>query len=147
MFIFIATLVLAMTGLLDGEHDYVSQLNLDWFFDHPGQALVGLFTLTYVPNYFDILPMYIGALVLVPAVMALARVHPWAAMGFVAAVYAGVHAFGWMLPAHPEQQDIPWFFNPLAWQLLFFTGFAFALGWIPAPRISRISRRVSPQRR
>lgn len=137
MFIFIATLVLAMTGLLDGERDYVSQLNLTWFFDHPAQALVGLFTLTYVPNYFDILPMYIGALVLVPAVMALSRIHPWVAMGFVAAVYAGVHLFGWMLPAHPENHTIPWFFNPLAWQLLFFTGFAFALGWLPAPRISR----------
>jgi len=137
MFIFIATLVLAMTGLIGGEHDYVRQLNLTWFFENPARALVGLFTLTYVPNYFDILPMYIGALVMVPAVMALSRIHPWAAMGFVAAVYASVHAFGLMLPAHPEHADIPWFFNPLAWQLLFFTGFAFALGWLPAPRISR----------
>ena len=137
MFIFIATLVLAMTSFLGGEPDYVSQLNLGWFFAHPGEGLIGLFTLTYVPNYFDILPMYIGALVLVPAVMALARIHPWAALGFVATVYAGVHLFDLMLPGHPTDPDIVWFFNPLAWQLLFFTGFAFALGWIPAPPISR----------
>ena len=137
MFIFIATLVLAMTRMLGGEHDYVNQLNLDWFFEHTGPALVGLFTLTYVPNYFDILPMYIGALILVPAVMAMARIHSWAALGFVAAVYASVHAFGLMLPAHPEQAELRWFFNPLAWQLLFFTGFAFAMGWIPAPKITR----------
>lgn len=137
MFVFIAALVVAATGLFPGGTNYVDQLNLGWFFENPGQGLIGLFTLTYVPNYFDILPMYIGALILVPAVMALARIHPTAAMGFVALVYASVYAFDLMLPAHPEQEGIRWYFNPLAWQLLFFTGFAFALGWIPAPRITR----------
>lgn len=137
MFVFIATLVFAATQLLADTRDYVDQLNLGWFFENPGAGLIGLFTLTYVPNYFDILPMYIGALILVPAVMALSRLHPVAALGFVAAVYGSVHAFGLMLPAHPEHDDIRWFFNPLAWQLLFFTGFAFAMGWLPAPTISR----------
>ncbi|MDF1793727.1 MAG: OpgC domain-containing protein [Thalassobaculaceae bacterium] len=137
MFIFIATLVFAATSMLDGTRNYVDQLNLGWFFENPGTALTGLFTLTYVPNYFDILPMYIGALVMVPAVMALARIRPVAAMAFVAAVYAGVHIFGLMLPAHPEHPELRWFFNPLAWQLLFFTGFSFAMGWLPAPRISK----------
>lgn len=137
MFIFIAAMVFAATALYGDTTDYVDQLNLGWFFDNPGRGLMGLFTLTYVPNYFDILPMYIGALILVPAVMALARIHPAAALAFVAVVYASVHAFGLALPAHPDENGIAWFFNPLAWQLLFFTGFAFALGWLPAPRISR----------
>jgi hypothetical protein len=136
MFIFIAALVYAATDLI-GTKNYVDQLNLTWFFDNPGPALFGLFTLSYVPNYFDILPMYIGALVMVPIVMALARVHPMAAMGFVVLVYAGTHLFGWSLGAHPEHDHIRWFFNPFGWQLLFFTGFAFALGWLPAPKISK----------
>ena len=26
-----------------------------------------------------------------------------------------------------------WFLNPFGWQLVFFTGFSFAMGWLPAP--------------
>lgn len=137
MFIFIATLVFAATQWFGDTGDYVNQLNLGWFFENPGRGLLGLFTLTYVPNYFDILPMYIGALIMVPMVMALARLHPIAAMAFVALVYASVHVFGLMLPAHPDHAELRWFFNPLAWQLLFFTGFSFAMGWLPTPRISK----------
>ncbi len=137
MFIFIATLVFTATELFGDTRDYAKQLNLTWFFENPGTGLLGLFTLTYVPNYFDILPMYIGALFMVPMVMGLARIHPNVALGFVVVVYAAVYAFDLRLPAHPEFENIRWFFNPLAWQLLFFTGFAFAMGWLPAPKISK----------
>jgi hypothetical protein len=30
-----------------------------------------------------------------------------------------------------------WFFNPFAWQLVFFTGFALMAGWLPAPPVNR----------
>ena len=30
-----------------------------------------------------------------------------------------------------------WYFNPFAWQLVFFTGFALMAGWIPAPPVRR----------
>jgi hypothetical protein len=44
------------------------------------------------------------------------------------------------LPAEPwlnsEGEHRKWFFNPFAWQMLFFTGFAFMRGWIPAPPVS-----------
>ena len=36
------------------------------------------------------------------------------------------------LPREPWGDDV-WFFNPFAWQLVFFTGFAFMSGWLPAP--------------
>jgi len=134
MFFFIAALVTAGSELLDG--DYVEQLNLGWFVEHPRQGLLGLFTLTYVPNYFDILPMYIGALVLVPVVIALSRIHPWAGLTFSAALYAANMLYGWGLPAEPTS-DREWFFNPLAWQLLFFTGFGISMGWVSPPAISR----------
>jgi hypothetical protein len=111
-------------------------LNLWWFFDNPLDGIVGLFTLTYMPNYFDILPMYIGALVLVPVVMALSRLHPWAGLTFCAALYVANGLYGWGVPAEPFS-DREWFFNPLAWQLLFFTGFGLSMGWIPAPPVSR----------
>src|SRR5512139_2841312 len=43
---------------LTTDIDYVALLNLDYFFENAQEALFGLFTMTYVPNYFDILPMY-----------------------------------------------------------------------------------------
>lgn len=134
MFVFIATLMVVGTRLLGTDH--VEVLNLHWFFDNAADGLLGLFTLTYVPNYFDILPMYIGALLLIPVVMALSRIHVWAGMTFCAALYTANWLYGWGLPAEPGTSR-EWFFNPLAWQLLFFTGFGLAMGWIQAPPISR----------
>ena len=37
-------------------------------------------------------------------------------------------------PAEPWSER-KWFFNPFGWQLVFFTGFAFMRGWIPAPPV------------
>jgi len=134
MFVFIAALMVMGTRTLGTDH--VEVLNLHWFFDNAADGLLGLFTLTYVPNYFDILPMYIGALLLIPVVMALSRIHVWAGMTFCAALYTANWLYGWGMPAEPGTGR-EWFFNPLAWQLLFFTGFALAMGWIKAPPISR----------
>ncbi len=118
----------------EGARDYIAGLNLGPFFDDPGPQLVGLFTLTYVPNYFDILPMYIVILMMVPLVMALQRVHVNAAIGFCLALYAAAWVFNLSFPAEPWS-DRRWFFNPLCWQLLFFTGFMLARGWIKPPPV------------
>lgn len=134
MFVFVATLMVIGTRLLGT--DYIEVLYLHWFFDNTADGLLGLFTLTYVPNYFDILPMYIGTLVLVPVVMALSRLHPWAGLTVCAALYTANWLYGWGLPAEPGT-DREWFFNPFAWQLLFFTGFGLSIGWIQAPPVSR----------
>lgn len=97
--------------------------------DLPG-ALVGLLTLRWIPNYFDILPMYMIVLVMVPIVMALHRLDPRLVLAFVVGLYATNRLLGLDLPAEPWGLR-PWFFNPFAWQLLFFTGFALARGWLP----------------
>nr|WP_281393035.1 OpgC domain-containing protein [Roseibium litorale] len=118
------------------DYNYVEALNLHRFFNSPETTLPRLLTLTYVPNYFDILPMYIVILGLVPVMMAVARFSVPA--GFVLSVSLWLLAnFGYLnLPAEPWS-DRPWFFNPFAWQLIFFTGFAFMRGWIPAPPVDR----------
>ncbi|ADZ72589.1 OpgC family protein [Polymorphum gilvum] len=116
--------------------DYVASLNMRLLFERTGEALPGLFTLTWVPNYFDILPMYIVILALLPAVMLAAK----AGRGAVFALCGGLWLLASLghlsLPAEPWS-DRPWFFNPFAWQLVFFTGFAFMRGWIPAPPVDR----------
>jgi hypothetical protein len=85
-----------------------------------------------VPNYFDILPMYLVVLAMVPLVMALARVRPALVAMFCSTLWLGQGHFQLDLPAE-WWSDRPWFFNPFGWQLIFFTGFAFGSGWLPAP--------------
>jgi hypothetical protein len=110
----------------------VHALYLQHFFAEPRQGIAGLVTLTYVPNYFDILPMYIVVLAMVPAVMALARLGPPLALAGCVTLYLAQLAFNWDLPAE-WWSDRPWFFDPFGWQLIFFTGFAFGSGWLPEP--------------
>jgi hypothetical protein len=136
LFLAIAATMAALnaSGLL--LRDYVGQLNLHPFFEDTPRNLVGLMTLTYVPNYFDILPMYLVILVMLPAVMALARLHRTAAFVAVIAVWAAAQTGALALPAEPWS-DRAWYFNPFGWQLVFFTGFAFMSGWLPAPPVDR----------
>ncbi|MEL6785410.1 MAG: OpgC domain-containing protein, partial [Pseudomonadota bacterium] len=103
--------------------------------------VTGIFTLTYVPNYFDILPMYLVILALIPCVMALEKVSLWAVAAFVGGLWliANAHLLGLTAPNLPAEpwSERRWFFNPLGWQLVFFTGFAFMRGWIKPPKVSR----------
>ena len=113
--------------------DYFARFTLDKFLAADRQRIMQLMTLQYIPEvYFDILPMYIALLAMIPFAMALARVHP--ALVFVAmfSLWALAHFGGVNLRAQPEGGR-DWYFNPLAWQLVFFSGFALARGWWPAP--------------
>lgn len=148
--ILVALLVVDNWGI-DPNRSHVGQLNLSRFLSDPAAFLPGLFGLSYIPNYFDILAMYIVVLALMPIVIWLSTfredgARPWLAMGFCVALWAlvsqpwlsvlDVPVFtGLNLPAEPVGNDRTWFFNPFCWQLIFFTGFAFALGWLPTPPI------------
>ena len=134
----IALLALAdARGWGDPAKTYVETLPILPFFEETGAALIGLLTLTWVPNYFDILPMYLVILALIPAVMAAHRAGgPLGAAALVAAIWLAAQA-GWLdLPSRPWAPEIPWFFNPFGWQLVFFTGFALGLGWLKAPPVT-----------
>jgi hypothetical protein len=131
---FILALICVIGNHLVGDIDYVGQLNLWPFFENTDTALLGLFTLTYVPNYFDILPMYIVCLALLPVFILMAAIRPLLALLVSAGLYTLSWLYGWNLPADITSER-SWFFNPLAWQLLFFSGFAFSAGWLkPPPR-------------
>lgn len=156
MFFAIAALMVALNALGPFERNYVGQLNLVPFFDglvRDGEVittttdqLLGLITLTYVPNYFDILPMYLVILAMMPIVMALSRVSLWLTGAVVLTVWLfaqsnilaalAVPELALSLPAEPWS-DRQWFFNPFGWQLVFFTGFALMIGWIPAPPVNK----------
>lgn len=132
----------------NGPWNYVGRLNVIHIFQEirgssAAENFVGIMTLTWVPNLFDILPMYIVILGMIPIIMALSKISKWAVFAFMAIVWiAAQNSVGQMfgfeggihLPAEPWS-DREWFFNPFGWQLVFFTGFAFMMGWIPRPPV------------
>ena len=136
LFFFVAMSLAFIDTYGSFDKSYVNSLNLKHFFNDPMTNIVGLFTLTYVPNYFDILPMYLVVLALMPLFMALSRIGFWAVAAASIALWIAANLSLLDLPAEPWSQR-RWFFNPFGWQLLFFTGFAFMRGWIPAPPVSR----------
>ncbi|WP_298860535.1 OpgC family protein [uncultured Sulfitobacter sp.] len=139
LFIAVAALMAGLDYYGGFGKNYIGSLNLWKFFEDPAVPLVGLMTLTYVPNYFDILPMYMVVLAMMPIVMALQQIHTGLVFTFMVAVWLGAQT--WLLgdyhlafPAEPWSER-KWFFNPFAWQLVFFTGFALMRGWIPKPPV------------
>ncbi|MDN3568276.1 OpgC domain-containing protein [Paeniroseomonas aquatica] len=104
---------------------YLDELHLDVFGEQPYLALLQALLLRFQPAFLDILPMYIVLLLLlVPALPLLRR--PALLMALSGIAYVAVRLFDLNLP---NWTGGGWFFNPLAWQVLFFTGAA--LGYAP----------------
>ncbi len=130
LFFIVAFVCIVATWQL--ERNYIAQLNLTNFFAHTEVGLVGLLTFTYVPNLLDILPMYFVALLLMPFILLLRQVHLILAVLFSVSLWLAAWYGGLSLSADPWG-DRQWYFNPFAWQFLFFTGFAISAGWIKGP--------------
>jgi hypothetical protein len=135
LFFTVAMVVIAGTRWF-GDTDYVEVLSLQRFFADTPSSLLGLFTLTYVPHYFDILPVYIVVLAMVPVAMLLARIHPLLVPAVSVVLYIAAIRLGLNFPANADEQAA-WYFNPFAWQLIFFTGFSLGRGWIAVPLDSK----------
>jgi hypothetical protein len=135
LFFTVAMVVIAGTRWY-GDTDYVEVLGLQRFFADTPSSLIGLFTLTYVPHYFDILPVYIVVLAMVPVAMLLARINPLLVPAVSVVLYIAAVRLGLNFPANADEQA-DWFFNPFAWQLIFFTGFSLGRGWISVPLDSK----------
>ena len=102
---------------------------LDWHnasavFNDPVRAHIGLVLLTHQLGYFDILPLYF-VLMLVAPLVALTHRHARPFLLPVSlAIYVYALAFGVNFPTWPVEGV--WFFNPLAWQLIYVLGFLLA---------------------
>ncbi|MQT12462.1 OpgC family protein [Segnochrobactrum spirostomi] len=94
---------------------------LDLLLRDPVHALVGLSTLTFQVGYFNILPLYIVLLAATPLLMWIASRNLWTALALSLILYVAGKTFGWSLPNVPSEGY--WFFDPIAWQLLFTIGF------------------------
>lgn len=105
------------------ENVNVGIFGLEKLFAHPASSLPRVLTLTYLPWLLDILVFYMAILTALPAMLWLYRRSRLAAMG----VSFGLYLFA---QARPDLSPIeygsgkPWFWNPFAWQMLFFMGAA-----------------------
>jgi hypothetical protein len=118
---------------------FAEEMGIVQYFNEPHVSLLQALLLKFRPANLDILPLYIVLLLSFPAVLwGIARA-PLATLGVSAAAYLVVRYFDLNLPGHPPGTD--WFFNPLAWQLLFVTGAVFGMAgdrakrFLPPPKI------------
>lgn len=141
--IVVVMFVAALPGItrhLFGTDGYGSVLKLDYLFIDPVEAIRRIVTLTYVPGYLDILPVYVVMMAMIPLAVAIARISPRLVIAISLVLWAAARIFHWNLPADPNDGR-GWFFDPFTWQFLFFTGFSLGMGWLRAPGYSR--RRVA----
>ena len=110
---------------------YLEETRLDVLADAPYRALLEALLLRFQPNLLNILPLYIALLLLFALALPLLRKPALllAAYGFL---YVVVRITGINLPAWTGEG---WFFNPLAWQLLFMIGAIMAYA---PPRLPRL---------
>ncbi len=114
--------------------NYLDESRLNVLADAPYQALMQVLTLRYQPSLLNILPLYIVLLLMFALAMPLLR-RPKLLLGLSVALYLGARV------GHlnfPSWTDDGWFFNPLAWQLLFMTGAVLAYAppaRLPLPRV------------
>ncbi|MDI3308423.1 MAG: OpgC domain-containing protein [Acetobacteraceae bacterium] len=119
--IFLFVVVTAQVGYSAAALDstaYLDELNLDPFGEQPYQALLQALMLRFQPAFLDILPLYIVLMLLLALALPLLR-RPVLLLALSFAVYALVRLLDFNLTTWT---GAGWFFNPLAWQLLFFIG-------------------------
>lgn len=108
------------------------------FFQRPVISILLGALLLYQPGLFDILPLYCGFMMALPAVLAKLRAGRWGAVlaasfGLWLLSQAGLrdHFERWLHGAAPVNLGA---FDPLAWQLLFVLGVFFGFHWARATK-------------
>lgn len=129
----VGALAVTADGVFGAAADHVALFSLDYLFREPRAALLGIVTLTYVPHYLDILPVYMVVLAMVPVAVALARIDAHVVPVASVSLWLAANLFGWNLPTEPSEPG-GWFFDPFCWQILFFSGFSISMRWVRPPQ-------------
>jgi len=113
----------------------IEEMELLGLGQNPYRAILEAALLRFRPVNLDILPLYIVLLAAFPFVLPVLLRRPFAVIAASLALYAATCHFDWNLPAYPENKV--WFFNPLAWQVVFYVGAACA---VLGPEIAWLDR-------
>jgi hypothetical protein len=126
--VFIFVIFMAQIAYVTTSQDnplYSEEMRAFDFLQQPGVALLEALILKFQPNFMDVLPLYIVLLLALPIVLWMMLRVPMIALLLSTILYAATQHFNWNLPAYPTGT---WFFNPLAWQLIFVFGAWCAVG-------------------
>jgi len=104
---------------------YIEELNMTRFIEAPHIALLEALSLRFRPANLDILPLYIVLLFAFPFVYRAMRASPVVTILASLGLYLCARYLDWNLPT--SVPDTGWYFNPFAWQLLFYIGVLCAL--------------------
>ena len=116
----VALLIFGVAGRLTGIDAFLAEHGRSLVFQEPRSAAAGIAVLSHQIGYFNILPMYIVLMIWAPFVVVMALSSPRLALGMSALLYLLTRVFDLNLPNWPQPGG--WFFNPLAWQLMFTMG-------------------------
>jgi len=126
--IFLLTLLMGIVFVANNHvetRDMVREMGLEYFVGNPQQALADELLLRFKPNLTDPLPLYILLMGALPLILPIMLRNVALAVGLSIAMYMMVPLFGWNLRAY--EGGGYWYFNPVAWQLIFVLGGAFAM--------------------
>jgi hypothetical protein len=99
---------------------FAEELNVANFLEEPHVAVVMALLLRFQPTFMDILPLYISLLLVFPFILWMIGRNRWIVLALSIALYCVQWTLNFDVPAYPDGQV--WFFNPVAWQLLFVIG-------------------------
>jgi hypothetical protein len=128
--VFLFMMFMATVGFTVGALNnplYAEEFGAANFLNEPGLAVVKALMLQFQPAFMDILPLYIVLLAVLPLVLTGFKSRPWIVIFASVALWLAVQFDKRIaLSAYPGPDHV-WFFNPFAWQCLFFLGAW--LGW------------------
>ena len=113
----------------------IEEMQLLGLGQNPYQAILQAALLKFRPVNLDVLPLYIILLAFFPFVLPAVVRWPFAVIAVSLVVYAATCHYDWNLPGYPENKV--WFFNPMAWQVVFYVGAALA---VMGPQLAWLDR-------
>ena len=117
----------------------IEEMELLGLGQNPYRAILEAALLKFRPVNLDVLPLYIVLLAAFPWVLPVLVRWPWAVIAASVALYVVTCRYNWSLPAYPDEKV--WYFNPMAWQVVFHVGAACA---VFGPGLSRLDRYRTP---
>ena len=117
-----SALMLYSAARVFSNADYVNHIGMAELAQNPLQTALGVLALFYQPNMMNILPMYVVLMLSFPLILWGLRKSVVLTLAISFAIWFVANATGFNFPTHQRAEG--WFFNPVAWQLLFTTGAA-----------------------
>ena len=118
----LAIALVAGGALYFGVFEMLSRINFGPLLTKPLQTMVGVPLLGHQLGYFNILPLYAVLLLLSPFYIMIGLRSPRALIAVAVVVWLLAGTFRLNLPNYPNPGG--WFFNPVAWQLIYAVGIA-----------------------